>query len=321
METITNVIDHSLNINNYLNKNSCFVDIETTGLSRKNNMIYLIGLLYFDFNRDTWILEQYFANSIDKEGLLLEEFISNISKFDNIITYNGNSFDLPFIDNRLSNHNINYSIDKTKSFDLYQIIKQNKNFLNLENLKLKTIEESLGFIREDKYSGYDCIGFYYDYIKSKDPILKKDILKHNYDDLVHMLDIMIILDVLDEKKSFDLGSNKFTIENIDIIGDILRFSGVIKNPLEKDIKFYGNSYDIFTNNLNTFTLSMEFKEGYITKENKCIYIDLLDFSTIKLRDNSGYNLPPNIFILLIEKKYCIDNIKTLLTNIFNDIFI
>jgi uncharacterized protein YprB with RNaseH-like and TPR domain len=321
METITNVIDHSLNINNYLNKNSCFVDIETTGLSRKNNMIYLIGLLYFDFNRDTWILEQYFANSMEKEGLLLKEFISNISKFDHIITYNGNSFDLPFIDNRLSYHNIKYSIDKSKSFDLYQIIKQNKIYLNLENLKLKTIEESLGFIREDKYSGYDCIGFYYDYIRSKDPILKIDILKHNYDDLVHMLDIMIILDVLDGKKSFNLGSNKFTIENIDIIGDILRLSGIIKIPLKKDIKFYGNSYDIFTNNLDRFTFSMEFKEGYITKEDKCIYIDLLDFPTISIKDNSGYNLPPNIFVLLIEKDYCMDNIKTLLTNIFNDIFI
>lgn len=321
METIKNVIDHSLNIEKYLNKNSCFIDIETTGLSRKNNMIYLIGLLYFDLDQNTWILEQYFANSMDKEGLLLEEFISHISKFDNIITYNGNSFDLPFIDHRLKHHNINYSIDKTKSFDLYQIIKQNKDYLNLENLKLKTIEESLGFIREDKYSGYDCIGFYYDYIKSQDPILKIDILRHNYDDLVHMLDIMIILDVLDEKKSFDLSSNTFTIETIDIIGDILRISGLIKTPLEKDIKFYGNSYDIFTDNLNNFTLSIEFKEGYITKENKCIYIDLLDFSTINLKDNSGYNLPSNIFILVIEKKYCIDNIKSLLINIFNSIFI
>lgn len=321
METITNVIDHNLNISKYLNHNSCFIDIETTGLSRKNNIIYLIGLLYFDSSKKTWVLNQYFANSIEKEGPLLEQFILHISNFDHIITYNGDSFDLPFIDSRLKHHNIQYTIDKTKSFDLYRIIKQNKNYLDLENLKLKTIEESLGFFREDKYSGFECIAFYYEYVKSKDSLLKVDILRHNYDDLVHMLDIMIILEVLDEKKSFNLGSNRFTIENIQILGDIISFSGVTKLPLMKDIKFYGTNYDLFTNNLNTFTLSMEFKEGYITEKTKCIYIDSSDFPSINLRDTSGYNLPPNIFVLIIGKQYCVNNIKALLVNIFKDLFI
>ena len=98
METITHIINHNLNVSDYLNGNSCFIDIETTGLSRSKNMIYLIGLLYFDFTQNAWVLNQYFANNMDKEGALLKEFISNISKFDHIITYNGNSFDLPFIE-------------------------------------------------------------------------------------------------------------------------------------------------------------------------------------------------------------------------------
>lgn len=324
METITSVIYHSLNISKYLGSNSCFIDIETTGLSRKNNMIYLIGLLYFDTDDNTWILKQYFANSMDKEHILLEEFISNISSFENIITYNGNSFDLPFIDHRLKHHNINYIIDKTKSFDLYQIIRQNRHYLDLTNLKLKTIEESLGFIRDDKYSGLDCIGFYYDYLTSNDWMLKANILKHNYDDLVHMLDIMVILDVLDEKRSFYVSSNdiynKFTISNIEVTGDIITISGIIDDPLKKDIKYYGNNYDMLTDNLNNFTFSMEFKEGYITPEDKCMYLDNSDFPSFILKDNTGYSLPDNIFVLMIGRKYCIDNIKTLLINIVENVF-
>ncbi|WP_313758808.1 ribonuclease H-like domain-containing protein [Tissierella sp.] len=326
METITNIISHSLNIQNYFGINKVgFIDIETTGLNRNSNMIYLIGVLFFDSNAGTWTLNQYFANSIDEEQTLLEEFINNICDFDRIITFNGESFDLPFIECRLKKYGIDYIFDKTKSFDLYQIVKKNKYYLNLPNLKLKTIELSLGFNREDKYSGYDCIGFYYNYIKSKNISLKENILKHNYDDLAHMLDIIKILDILEDKKSFYINlhnkSIKFTIENMGIKGDMLNISGFLNHPLIKNIKHYNEIYNVSTKNLNEFDIYIEVKRGYITKEEQCIYIDTSEFDKLNnLNDTLDCKLPSNIFILIIEKKYCINNIKNLLIEIFKDIF-
>ena len=325
METITSMINHELNINKYLNNNSCFIDIETTGLSRKYNMIYLIGLLYFDPTTNSWILNQYFANDINKESILLKEFTSLLSSFDNIITYNGNSFDLPFINQRLKHHSIDYIIDETKSFDLYQIIKQNRYYLNLKNLKLKTIEESLGFIREDIYSGLDCIGFYYDYLNLGDKSAKINILKHNYDDLAHMLDIMPILDVLEANKSFHIKSksiiHSFLINNIEIRGDMINISGKIKIPLESDLRYYGTNYNAISKELNKFEFSMEINEGYITPEDKCIFIDTLNLPELDLKDETHYNLPNNIFVLMIKRNYCINNLKALLTQVFQSIVV
>lgn len=289
-------------------------------------MIYLIGLLYKDPSSNTWILKQYFANSMDREKELLEKFMYDLSFFDKIITYNGDSFDLPFIEHRLEYYRLQDPlISREKSFDLYRIIRENQDFLDLENLKLKTIEESLGFFREDIYSGYDCIGFYYEYLNSKDRGLKEKILRHNYDDLVHMLDIITILDVLDKKKSFHIqygdSSRSFQIRDIQFIGDMMNIRGSIDLPLEKDIKYYAPTYNITTSGLDSFKISMEYKEGYISQEEKSIYIDLLDFQPFKLRDKTDYQLPENIFLLRIEKKYLLDNLHHLFSQIFQTIII
>lgn len=325
METITNIISHSLNIEKYFESNNvCFIDIETTGLNRNSNMIYLIGVLYFDYDTSHWTLNQYFANTMDKEQKLLESFVDDMSNFDKLLTFNGESFDFPFIEHRLNKYGVNYIFDKTKSFDLYQLVKKNRYYLNLPNLKLKTIELSLGFIREDKYSGYDCIGFYYDYIKSGNILLKENILKHNYDDLVHMLDIIKIIDVLDDKKSFyidiDNTTIKFAIEDIQINGDMVNISGNLASLLENNIKYYSENYSIITEDYNKFIVSIEFQRGYITEKEKCVYIDISKIEQLeKLKDTTGYKLPSNILVLMVEKKYCIDNIKNILKEIFKGI--
>ena len=268
-----------------------------------------------------WILKQYFANRMDEEKELLEEFIHDIALYDNIITYNGDSFDLPFINHRLNYYGIKASVHKSKSFDLYTIIRRNKQYLNLPNLKLKTIEESLGYFREDIYSGFDCIGFYYEYLNSKNLELKDNVLKHNFDDLVHMLDIIKILDVLDEIKSvfinFSDFKRKFRIDDIELIGDMINLVGSITPPLKQDLQYYDSNYNITTEDLRIFQASLEFKEGYITKKDKCIFIDLLDYPSLDLINDLHPHLPANIFVLMIEKQYCLGNLKELLIELLN----
>lgn len=322
MNIILNQLSHNLNLDKYFRGlNSCFIDIETTGLSGKHNNVYLIGLLFYDYKNEIWILKQYFANNLEEEKNILKKFIFDLSIFDNLITYNGEGFDIPFINHRLKVHNIEYNISLSKSYDLYKLIKDNKHFLNLENLKLKTIERSLGYFREDIYSGFDCIKFYHDYMRSSNLNLKEKILKHNSDDLFYMLDIINIIDVINDKKTINLNSNSnsFTIYTINIVGDILYVSGFVHSALENNIKIFSNYYDVSTEDFKTLNISIYIRYGYVSKEEKCMYVDSLDYPDMNLSSYSKYNLPPNVFILKVEKELYLDNIKILLQKILEDI--
>ena len=315
MKAIKNIISHNINIKDYFSEdNICFIDIETTGLSRTKNMIYLIGILYFDETLRMWILEQFFADTKDDEKSILEAFLNRFENFNKLITFNGNSFDIPFIEERLKFYNIDYKFNMDNSVDLYRIVKSNSQFLKLPNLKLKTIEMSLGYIREDIYTGFDCIIFYEDYIKYKDLSLKHNILKHNYDDLVHMLDVMKILDVLREAKSFHIGAVDTnligTIDSISKKKDLIVINGAFNVILNQPLNYYGDGFTVLCNDAKNFSITLETTEGYLSEDLICNYIDSNNMKILSnLYDSSNYPVASNIILVSVDKKYEIDNIK------------
>lgn len=320
MDMLRTNIKHNLSIQKYFPKEkACFVDIETTGLNRFKDNIYLIGILYPSNDNGTWVLDQYFADNLDEENKVLNEFIANIIKFNKIITYNGDYFDIPFIKQRIRHYKLNNPFSNIKSFDLYQYVKKYRFLFNFTDLKLKTIEKELGFFREDIYSGLDCVDFYFKYIESKNPVLKENILNHNFDDLAHMLDVISIIDLIEDKKGIsinkDEGSIELTIEKIQFSQDILKIEGTVNPPLENNIKYFHKNFNLVTEDKRNFTFSLESNLGLITREEKCRYIDLEEIGIKNLINSENFNLPPNIFILSIENKYCIDNIRNLLSEI------
>lgn len=302
--------------NNY--KNTCFIDIETTGLSRKYNIIYLIGILYLE--DDKWYLLQIFADKADEEEKLLRYFVNIISKYSQIITYNGESFDIPFINYRLEKYGIAHRIAEDTSLDLYRLVKRNRDFLDLEDLKLKSLERYLGIYRDDIYSGKDCIDFYLEYSRTGDVELAERVLKHNFDDLFYMLDIIKIISILNEKKTLKIHFNDFEmsllLHDSNIKGDLFKLRGSIKS--EKNIKliYFDNSYKLSFMDDNTFELVLEIHEGFVSPNTKGIYIDKNDLNLSRdLCDASLYKLADNIILLKVEKDYCITNIMKVLEDI------
>lgn len=145
MEIIKTKLDKNVPIDKYLiNKNPCFLDIETTGFNRSKDIIYLIGILSFDNKETSWILEQIFINKIEKEKELLLETIKVLSKFNVIINYNGDTFDIPFINQRLKIHNINNSIPIEKSLDIYSNIRKKQIFIWSWKLEIKNHRKIFG---------------------------------------------------------------------------------------------------------------------------------------------------------------------------------
>ncbi len=162
----------------------CFLDIETTGFSRKNDQVVIIGLLFREGGKYT--LRQYFLEDSLQEKKLLKQFISDLSDFQLMVTYNGLSFDYPFIQERAKFHQLPLRLSNLRHIDLYKHIQGNKGSLPIENYQLKTVEKLLGIHREDVISGGDSVNLYYKYLQNRDRNLREQILLHNYEDILYL---------------------------------------------------------------------------------------------------------------------------------------
>jgi hypothetical protein len=165
-----------------------FFDIETTGLSKVTSEIFIAGFLYK--SGQEYILKQMFSTSTKSEEKLVNEMSNIIKNRKYIITYNGNSFDIPFYIYRCKLHATDTGLQGKTMLDLYQIISRYKSCLNYVNYKLKTIEKNLGISREDELSGKDIIKLNTSYrMNPKDEYLDIMLL-HNYEDLYNLPFIM-----------------------------------------------------------------------------------------------------------------------------------
>ena len=197
MEIITHALDEFINIP----LNHFVFDIETTGLNPKYCKVILIGILYNKGNQT--ILKQFFANLEGDERELLLEFKNQIIQFEKHITFNGITFDIPFLNSRLKKHNIDFYLDKSNDIDILRFIKPYKEKLSLSDCRLKTIEKYIGIQREDTISGKESIKIYKEFINTDNPQqrdqLKEKILLHNYEDIYYLGMLSKIKDILEEK--------------------------------------------------------------------------------------------------------------------------
>ena len=88
-------------------------------------------------------------------------------------------------------------LDNIRSFDLYRHLRPVKTLLQLENLKLATLESYLNISRLDQATGKEMIAVYHDYLETGDKRLYQVLLLHNEDDLKALPQIMPLLSYLD----------------------------------------------------------------------------------------------------------------------------
>ena len=162
-----------------------FFDIETTGFSRDNTILYLIGCGYFAEEGFQFI--QWFNDDGTSEEEILLAFQNILSKKDwQLVTFNGNSFDIPYLKRHYDLNELTCDIEKYPSLDFYQFLKPFQNLFQMTHGKQKDWEQFLGLNREDKYDGGQLIAVYKDYLMSKDEDLLHNLLLHNEDDLLGM---------------------------------------------------------------------------------------------------------------------------------------
>lgn len=167
----------------YLRKEPGLIfDIETTGFSAKTASVYLIGMIYYSNDEDSLVLEQWFAGKETDEYELLYKFSNFLETFETVYHYNGDTFDLPFLRKRMALYKL--TMPQIESIDYLKAFRPFKKFLDLPNLKLKTIEEYFGYDRTDPFTGKDLIEIYKQFLSRQDTHLLKALLLHNYEDLL-----------------------------------------------------------------------------------------------------------------------------------------
>lgn len=168
-----------------------FFDIETTGFSSASSQLYLIGCVYW--KKNTWNLVQWLADTIEAEASILHSFLTFLQQFKILIHFNGDTFDLPYLQKRCTHFEIDWKLSHIKSIDLYKRIKPYRKLLGMDSLKQKSIEQFLGITRTDTFSGGELIQIYQEYLTNHSKSLEELLLLHNEDDLKGMPKILPIL--------------------------------------------------------------------------------------------------------------------------------
>ena len=153
-------------------KSKClYLDIETTGSNKFPNEITTISTY------DGQKIKCYV------NGINLEEFKNDIFDYNLLITYNGKSFDIPFIERYFNIHLDSYQID------LRYVFKS----LDFKG-GLKLIEKNLGIDRRDliDVNGFFAIHLWNEYIFNNNSKALNTLIAYNIEDTINLETLMHI---------------------------------------------------------------------------------------------------------------------------------
>ena len=172
-----------------------FFDIETTGLSAWNSGLYLIGAVTA---RDgSFQLYQWFSESLSDEQAVLKGFFDFASSYHTLISFNGETFDLKFLEDTAKQYGIRSPLPGMNNFDILKKLRKKRALLGLPNLKQKTVEQFLGIGRDDPYTGGELIAVYENYCRTKNRDALHFLLLHNEEDIKGMPKILPALSYID----------------------------------------------------------------------------------------------------------------------------
>lgn len=311
---------NSITDNHYLNeiyKESIFIDIETTGLSRKYSNIISITVLLFE-NEQYKMYQIFCQYKVDQPQALkyLKDLIKS-KKY--IITYNGNSFDIPFLAEKAEQNNIDIDFDSLIKIDLYNYMKKFKNNIHAVDLKLKTVEKYFDIERSDTLGGKDVLTLYEAYQLEPRKEFSYLILRHNYEDVYNLPFVMnnimnLFNDVLYLKNLI------ITINNKDIAikkNMLISKFNVITN-INKDFISHSMNYNMKLS-VNSQTLEIRIPLKFFSDENikEFYYLDNDEYKIKCFTAIKG--IKRNLIPIKINEKTYYDNINSIAREIIGDI--
>lgn len=166
-----------------------FLDIETVGLYNVHP-VFLIGILIFQDGAGR--VCQYLARNYEEEKAILGELNPDIRNEGIIVSYNGRSFDVPYLKGRLRFHGLD---DQFDAYHLDLLRHTRKNYRHdLPNCRLTTVERYL--FQEERLAdlpGSEAPSYYHKYVDTGEEGYILPILKHNAQDLLALAKLFGVL--------------------------------------------------------------------------------------------------------------------------------
>lgn len=275
------------------------LDIETTGLSRKNDLIITMGLLYGSY--DEVVTEQYFAESLTDEVKLIEKFLERIKSFETVLTYNGDSFDLPFIRKKINFYG--FEDFNAKQIDLYKTVRKYKDILGLQKTNQKEVENYLCIERRESLKGSDVALLYKNFLLKG--ASSEEIILHNKYDLINLHKILKIEEVIADKMTVETDLGAFTIKDFNVNKNLLTLIGATSC---KNIFYNRDNYEMQVRG-NTFTLAIFLDEESYDLSTKCRFVKREHFPYVK--DYSQIEFPAALYPISLGRKIFTKNIVEL----------
>ncbi len=190
-----------------------YFDIETTGLSANRSDLYLIGLGFYDDDHFKTLF--LFNDDGCSEPEILARFANHISRYRYLVSYNGDTFDIPYIRTKMQQFDIDCSFDNIRSVDIYKTSRRYKKLFNMNSVKQIDVEDLVGFQRKIFISGGTLINAYKEYLKTGSSDLLDDLMTHNHDDVRGLISITEFLNlprICNELKTLDVSRTDDFIE-------------------------------------------------------------------------------------------------------------
>lgn len=181
----------------------CVFDIETTGLDPARCKVCLTAMLT---RTDSGVrVTQFLAENHYEENRVLQATLDFFASegIDYLITFNGQAFDIPFMNKRLESTFMDGHIGLF-NFDLYRFLSKGTDLRKrISSLSQKSIENYYGIIsdRQDTITGRESVALFDEYAITGNTTLEKIILTHNREDVLHLHRLMFLS--LSDVEDFD----------------------------------------------------------------------------------------------------------------------
>lgn len=162
-----------------------FLDLETGGLA--GSPVFLAGTMHW--NGSDFVLRQYFARHYGEEAALLRALDAHARDFDVLVTFNGKSYDAPFLRDRALVHGVALRLPP-RHLDLLHASRRRWKG-SIPDCRLKTLELHVcRRWRAGDVPGDEVPGLYHDFVRRGDPYRLIPVFHHNLLDVISMDEVL-----------------------------------------------------------------------------------------------------------------------------------
>lgn len=160
-----------------------FLDLESLGLFGRP--LVLIGLAWYDRQREEFFLKQYVIRSIVEEQAVLAAAQRELEQAEALVSYNGRAFDMNYLEERLSYYGLYAEQPEKPHLDLLHHAR--RHFGHLPDCRLETVERFiLNLERPLDLPSILVPDFYNTYLEERNIGPLVAIIEHNKQDLISL---------------------------------------------------------------------------------------------------------------------------------------